>query len=134
MEKIVKTEDQWREELSPEAYAVLRRQATEPPFTGKYTYDKTAGVFRCAGCNAEIFRSDDKFDSGCGWPSFWQPLVASSVVEKRDASHGMVRFEVRSKLGDSHLGHVFDDGPTDRGGQRYCINSVALELEADGSA
>ena len=131
MEKVIKTEDQWREELSPEAYAVLRRQATEPPFTGKYTYDKTTGVFRCAGCNAEIFRSDDKFDSGCGWPSFTHAAHPDAVELREDNSHGMARTEVVCARCGGHLGHVFDDGPRDRGGQRFCINSCALDLQAD---
>ena len=129
MEKVIKSEEQWREDLSPEAYAVLRQAATEPPFTGKYTYDKTDGVFRCAGCNADIFRSDDKFDSGCGWPSFTHASHPDAVELREDRSHGMVRTEVLCSSCGGHLGHVFDDGPQDRGGLRYCINSCALDLD-----
>ena len=129
MEKIEKTDEQWRAELAPDAYAVLRRAATEAPFTGKYNYEKATGIFRCAGCGAEIFRSDDKFDSGCGWPSFTHAAHPEAVELRTDTSHGMVRTEVVCRRCDGHLGHVFDDGPADRGGQRYCINSVALELD-----
>jgi peptide-methionine (R)-S-oxide reductase len=132
MEKIVKTEDEWREELSPDAYAVLRRQATEPPFTGKYTHEKATGTYRCGGCGAELFSSDTKFDSGSGWPSFTEPAVAEAVELRTDASHGMTRTEVVCARCGGHLGHVFDDGPADAGGQRFCINSCALDLDPAG--
>jgi peptide-methionine (R)-S-oxide reductase len=131
MEKIEKTDEQWRAELDPDAYAVLRKAATEAPFTGKYNFEKTTGIFRCAGCGAEIFRSDDKFDSGCGWPSFTHAAHPEAVELRTDTSHGMVRTEVVCTRCGGHLGHVFDDGPADRGGQRYCINSVALDLEPE---
>ena len=131
MEKIVKTDEQWRAELSPEQYAVLRQQATEAPFTGRYTDEKEPGVYRCAGCHAELFRSDDKFDSGSGWPSFTDPALAEAVELRQDVSHGMARTEVVCAACGGHLGHVFDDGPQDRGGMRYCINSCALELEPE---
>ena len=131
MEKIEKTEEQWREELSPDQYAVLRRQATEPPFSGKYVDSKEPGVYRCAGCGAELFRSGDKFDSGSGWPSFTDPALQDAVDLRRDLSHGMDRVEVVCARCGGHLGHVFDDGPADRGGMRYCINSCALELEPE---
>jgi peptide-methionine (R)-S-oxide reductase len=130
MDKIAKTEDQWREELSPDQYAVLRRQATEPPFAGKYVDTKEPGVYKCAGCQAELFRSDDKFDSGSGWPSFTDPALTDAVELRQDTSHGMVRTEAVCAKCGGHLGHVFDDGPRDRGGMRYCINSCALELDA----
>ena len=131
---VEKTEDQWREELAPEAYAVLRTQATEPPFSGKYTYEKATGIYHCAGCNAEIFRSDDKFDSGCGWPSFTHAAHPEAVELRTDSSHGMKRVEVRCANCGSHLGHVFPDGYGTPTGDRYCINSVSLTLEpADGS-
>jgi peptide-methionine (R)-S-oxide reductase len=131
MQKIEKTDAQWREELTPEQYAVLRRQATEPPFTGKYALTKDEGVFKCAGCGAELFSSDTKFDSGSGWPSFTEPAVAESVELREDLSHGMVRTEVVCARCGGHLGHVFDDGPRDAGGMRYCINSCALDLEPE---
>jgi peptide-methionine (R)-S-oxide reductase len=131
MQKIEKTDAQWREELTPEQYAVLRRQATEPPFTGKYALTKDEGVFKCAGCGAEVFSSDTKFDSGSGWPSFTEPAVAEAVELREDLSHGMVRTEVVCARCGGHLGHVFDDGPRDAGGMRYCINSCALDLERE---
>jgi peptide-methionine (R)-S-oxide reductase len=131
MQKIEKTDAQWREELTPEQYAVLRRQATEPPFTGKYALTKDEGVFKCAGCGAELFSSDTKFDSGSGWPSFTEPAVAEAVELREDLSHGMVRTEVVCARCGGHLGHVFDDGPRDAGGMRYCINSCALDLEPE---
>src|SRR5512133_4026487 len=106
MDKIAKTEDQWREELTPEQYAVLRRQATEPPFTGKYALTKDEGVFKCAGCGAEVFSSDTKFDSGSGWPSFTEPAVAEAVELREDLSHGMVRTAVVCARCGGHLGHV----------------------------
>ncbi|HEU4977073.1 MAG TPA: peptide-methionine (R)-S-oxide reductase MsrB [Baekduia sp.] len=132
MDKIAKTEDQWREELTPEQYAVLRRQATEPPFTGEYVDTTEPGVYKCAGCGAVLFRSGDKFHSGCGWPSFTDPALADAVETRVDTSHGMVRTEVLCAKCGGHLGHVFDDGPVDRGGLRYCINSAALDLEREG--
>ncbi len=131
MEKIAKTDEQWREELSPDQYAVLRRAATEPPFTGAYTHEKTTGMYKCGGCGADLFSSDTKFDSGSGWPSFTEPAVADAVELKTDISHGMTRTEVVCARCGGHLGHVFDDGPGDRGGQRFCINSCALDLHAD---
>ena len=129
--EISKTDAQWREELTPEQYAVLRRQATEAPFTGKYALTKDQGMFKCAGCGAELFSSDTKFDSGSGWPSFTEPSVAEAVELREDNSHGMSRTEVVCARCGGHLGHVFDDGPRDAGGMRYCINSCALNLDPE---
>jgi peptide-methionine (R)-S-oxide reductase len=131
MQKIEKTDAQWREELTPDQYAVLRQQATEAPFTGRYALTKDKGMFKCAGCGAELFSSDMKFDSGSGWPSFTEPAVAEAVELREDYSHGMSRTEVVCSRCGGHLGHVFDDGPRDAGGMRYCINSCALNLDPE---
>jgi peptide-methionine (R)-S-oxide reductase len=128
--EVIKTDEEWRQELTPEQYEVLRRKGTEPRFTGKYTLAKDSGMYRCAACGADLFRSDTKFDSGTGWPSFTEPAVAENVETHEDRSHGMVRTEVLCKRCGGHLGHVFDDGPG-ANGLRYCINSCSLELEPD---
>jgi peptide-methionine (R)-S-oxide reductase len=124
-----KTEDEWRQDLTPEQYAVLREQGTERAFTGKYWDCHDDGVYRCAGCGAELFDAGTKFDSGSGWPSFTEPKITEAVDVRRDTSHGMIRTEVVCKRCGGHLGHLFDDGPRDAGGLRYCINSCALDLQ-----
>jgi peptide-methionine (R)-S-oxide reductase len=131
MQKISKTDAQWRAELTPEQYATLRRQATEAPFTGRYALTHDEGMFKCAGCGTELFSSDTKFESGSGWPSFTEPAVADAVELREDRAHGMVRTEVVCASCGGHLGHLFDDGPRDAGGMRYCVNSCALDLDAE---
>jgi peptide-methionine (R)-S-oxide reductase len=122
-----RTEAEWRKILTPEQYHVLREAGTERAFTGKYWNTKEPGIYRCAACGEILFKSDDKFDSGCGWPSFSRPLATNDVVERTDRSLGMERTEVRSGAADSHLGHVFNDGPGPTG-LRYCINSASLRF------
>ena len=128
--EVVKSDDEWREELSPEQYQVMRRAGTEPAFAGKYWNCHDDGVYRCAACGAELFDSSTKFDSGTGWPSFYEPKEGDAVVSVDDRSHGMLRTEVRCRKCGSHLGHVFPDGPNPTG-LRYCMNSAALDLNPE---
>jgi peptide-methionine (R)-S-oxide reductase len=127
------TDEQWRERLTPEQYEILRRHGTERPFTGEYVNVKDDGVYRCAGCGAELFGSDTKFESGTGWPSFYEPAVAQNIELRKDRSLGMARTEVLCKRCGGHLGHVFDDGPRPTG-LRYCINSCALDLDGEAAS
>ena len=132
--EITKTDAEWRAELSPEQYEVLRRGGTERAFTGRYWDCHDDGIYRCAGCGAELFDADTKFESGTGWPSFTEPKTAEADEHRDDSSYGMRRTEVVCRRCGGHLGHVFEDGPRDRGGLRYCMNSCSLELESRDQA
>jgi len=127
-DKLNLTEAEWLEKLGPERYHILRQAGTERPFTGKFERNKDAGIYVCGGCGEPLFASDEKFDSGCGWPSYTAPLPAAPIDELVDTSHGMIRTEVRCARCDGHLGHVFPDGPAPNG-LRYCINSASLDFE-----
>lgn len=128
---VEKTDEQWREELAPEEYAVLRQAGTERPFTGPLLAEHRTGVYRCRACGNELFRSATKFDSHCGWPSFYDPSGSDAVELLEDRTHGMIRTEVRCKRCGSHLGHVFDDAPQTPTGDRYCMNSISLTFEPE---
>lgn len=126
---VEKTEDEWRAELSPEEFAVLREAGTERPGSGPLLHEHRTGTFRCRACGNELFKSETKFESGCGWPSFYDPMNSDAVQLIEDRSHGMTRVEVRCKRCGSHLGHVFDDAPQTPTGERYCMNSVSLTFD-----
>jgi len=133
VERVVRTDAEWREQLTPEQYRVTRQQGTERAFTGPFWNAKEVGTYSCVCCGAELFRSDTKFDSGCGWPSYFEPVKADSVVELVDVSHGMRRVEIRCASCDAHLGHVFPDGPKPTG-LRYCINGHSMTFTPDKTA
>jgi len=130
--RITRSEDQWRAQLTPEQYRILRQKGTERPFSGEYVHAKADGTYVCAGCGQPLFRSDAKYDSGSGWPSFWDVIDRGSVELHLDTSHGMHRTEVTCSRCGGHLGHLFDDGPRETTGLRYCINSASLRLMPDG--
>jgi peptide-methionine (R)-S-oxide reductase len=130
MTKVQKSDAEWRRELSPEQYHVLREKGTEAPFSGEYDHVFEPGTYRCAGCGKELFRSETKYDSGCGWPAFYAPASADAIDEETDTTFGMIRTEVMCSNCGGHLGHVFPDGPRPTG-LRYCINSAALNLEEE---
>jgi peptide-methionine (R)-S-oxide reductase len=130
MGRIEKTDEDWRRELTPDQYRIMRQKGTEPPFTGEYVNEKTPGMYRCAACGTPLFGSDTKYDSGSGWPSFYAPIDEANVETEEDRSHGMRRTEVMCATCEAHLGHVFPDGPRPTG-LRYCVNSASLTLDPE---
>lgn len=128
--EVEKSDEEWKKILSDEQFQILRKKGTERPFSGKYYYQNDDGVYCCAGCQNPLFKSDSKFDAGCGWPSFYEPISPSAVIEKKDYSHGMIRTEVICAKCGGHLGHVFDDAPNQPTGLRYCINSLSIDLDS----
>jgi peptide-methionine (R)-S-oxide reductase len=132
--KVNKTDEQWKQELSDEQFYVIRQKGTDRPYTGKYDQHWEAGTYECAACGNELFKSDTKFDAGCGWPSFYEALDKTKIIEKVDTSHGMKRTEILCANCGGHLGHVFDDGPAAKGGLRYCINSTSIDFHKSDSA
>ncbi len=131
--KIVKTEEEWKKILSPEQFYILREKGTERPFTGALLHNEEKGVYNCAACGNELFTSDMKFDSHCGWPSFDKEIEGGKIIQKKDSSFGMVRIEIMCAKCGGHLGHIFDDGPTETG-MRYCVNSVSIGFKKDSTA
>lgn len=130
-DKVVKTEEEWKEILTPEQFTILREKGTERPYTGKLLHNTEEGLYTCAACGNELFKSDQKFDSHCGWPSF-DDQIEGAIVMTKDSSHGMIRTEITCARCDGHLGHIFDDGPTETG-LRYCVNSVSIDFKKDTS-
>jgi peptide-methionine (R)-S-oxide reductase len=130
--RIEKTDEEWKRELTPEQYRIMREKGTERAFTGEYYHNHDSGMYRCAACGTELFPSDTKFESGSGWPSFFAPADENNVKTETDSSHGMQRTEVLCSACDAHLGHLFPDGPRDKGGMRYCINSASLKFDKKG--
>ena len=133
VQKLERSEEEWKQLLSDKQYRILREKGTERPFSGDFLHNKDAGVYKCAGCGLALFRSDGKFDSGCGWPSFFEPLEGAHITETVDTSHGMVRTEITCSRCGGHLGHVFTDGPAPTG-LRYCVNSVSIDFDKDETA
>ena len=131
VDKVIKSDTEWRQQLTPEQYAVTRQKATERPFTGEFVHNKAEGTYCCVACGQPLFSSTTKFESGSGWPSFWDVIQQGSVDLREDFSYGMHRIEVVCSRCEAHLGHLFDDGPLDRTGQRYCINSAALSFKKE---
>lgn len=131
VEKIIKSEDEWKKILSPEKFIVLRKKGTERAFTGKLYHNKEKGIYTCGGCGLELFSSDTKYESGSGWPSFWEPMASDKIETVVDTSYGMKRTEIMCARCGGHLGHVFEDGPIDKTGLRYCVNSDSLEFKKE---